>query len=95
MEIGLFSYTVIPPSTLNVVPLMYAASSDAKNAYAFAISLGSPNLPTGTLAFMVSITFSGIAETIEKLQIQPDQFINEEKVYTKVTKLNDAVILHN
>lgn len=36
-----------------------------------------------------------IAETIEKLQIQPDQFINEEKVYTKVTKLNDAVILHN
>jgi hypothetical protein len=47
------------------------------------------------LAFMVSITFSGIAETIEKLQIQPDQYINEEKVYTKVTKLNDAVILHN
>ena len=36
-----------------------------------------------------------IAETIEKLQIQSDQFINEEKVYTKVTKLNDAVILHN
>lgn len=36
-----------------------------------------------------------IAETIEKLQIQPDQFINEEKVYTKVTKLNDAVILYN
>ncbi len=36
-----------------------------------------------------------VAETIEKLQIEPDQFIADEQVYSKVTKLNDAVILHN
>jgi hypothetical protein len=36
-----------------------------------------------------------VAETIEKLDIEPDQFINEEKVYSKVTRLSEAVILHN
>ena len=42
-------YTVIPPSTLMTVPLMYAASSEARNAYAAAISSGLPRRFTGEL----------------------------------------------
>ena len=40
-------YTVIPPSTLMTVPLIYAASSEARNAYAAAISSGLPRRFTG------------------------------------------------
>lgn len=36
-----------------------------------------------------------VAETIEKLQIEPDQFIADEKVYSKVKKLNECVIFFN
>lgn len=36
-----------------------------------------------------------IAETLEKLEIKPDQFIADEKVYSKVLKIGDGVVFYN
>lgn len=36
-----------------------------------------------------------VAETIEKLQIEPDLFIADEKVYSKVKKIGECVIFYN
>jgi len=36
-----------------------------------------------------------VAETIEKLQIEPDQFIADEKVYSKVLKIGEGVVFYN
>lgn len=63
-------YTVIPPSTLMTVPLMYAASSEARNAYAAAISSGLPRRFTGTLSSIDLSTSSGILRTIS-VRIKP------------------------
>lgn len=36
-----------------------------------------------------------VAETIEKLQIEPDQFIADEKTYSKILKIEEGVIFYN
>jgi hypothetical protein len=41
------SQRLIPPSISNSAPTVNAASSEARNTTAFAISLGCPNLPEG------------------------------------------------
>jgi len=41
------SQRLIPPSISNSAPTVNAASSEARNTTAFAISLGCPNLPAG------------------------------------------------
>jgi hypothetical protein len=41
---------LMPPSTRSVEPVIYDASSDTKNATAFAISSGRPSRPKGSFA---------------------------------------------
>ena len=54
LDVGSYSSTYAarymdrPPSTWSRAPVMYAAFSEARKAIAGAISLGSPNRPTGT-----------------------------------------------
>src|SRR5687768_13069517 len=52
--------TVNPPETSITAPLMYDASSEARNAYTFATSSGVPRRRKGTRSVSCSRTFCGI-----------------------------------
>src|SRR2546429_221380 len=55
---------VQPPDTSITAPLMYDASSEASQAYVFAISSGLPSRPIGTFSSIILMTLSGMCARI-------------------------------
>src|SRR6185295_7797635 len=58
------SYLAAPPSMVRQIPLTNDASSEARYKYPFAISSGTPHLPSGMLGILCLRTSSGIRSVI-------------------------------